>query len=134
MVSSNREVAHVCLVGPLVTDDWELIRNLRSRYLVTLIERFDYLSRQIDLGEIQLMVMDCSENGDKVLESLPGLKRKFSNLCVLLVDGGLVQKQVAQAFEDGVKDYFSTPYPLDLLIERIDSLCANRGSNEFTTQ
>ncbi len=130
-MSSNREVAHVCLVGPLVTDDWELIRSLRSRYLVTLVERVDYLSRPSNLAKTQLMVMDCSQSGDNVLDGLPGLKREFSDLDLLLVDGGLSQKQIAQAFEDGVKDYFSAPYPVDLLIERIDSLCSIRSSNQF---
>ena len=130
-MSLNGEVSHVCLVGPLVTDDWDLIRKLRSQHLVTLIESIEFLSEIDRLSQVRLMVMDCSQDGDAALEGLPELKQEFSDLCILLVDGELSQKQIAKAFQDGVKDYFAAPYEVDLLAERIDYLCGTRSSGDW---
>ena len=124
-----QDVFHVCLAGRLVSNDWDLIRNLRSKYLVTLVDKVDSLARRSMLKEIQILVLDCSRNADTALECLSRLKQEFPNLCMVLVDGGLTQMQIATAFTEGVTDYFASPYDVLLLVERMDSLCAR-----FTTQ
>ena len=124
-VTPIQDVLHVCLAGRLVSNDWELIRRLRSRYLVTLMDNVDFLVRRsVLLKETQLLVLDCSRSLDATLECLPQLKREFSDLCLILVDGGLSQAQIAAAFEAGARDYFASPYDVGLLVERVDSLCA----------
>ncbi len=129
-----RETKRVCLVGPLVTDDWALIRNLKSKYLVTLAEQLDFLLQSDCFKEARLLVLDCSQDSDAVLEWLGGVKRNAPDLFALVVDGKLTQKQIAQAFQNGAKDFFTAPYDLALLIERIDSLCANRGNHESSSE
>jgi hypothetical protein len=57
------------------------------------------------------------------LRLLPQITSDHPELCVVLVDGGITQKQIASAFEAGVKDYFAEPYDIELLAERIDALC-----------
>jgi len=108
----------------MVTDDWELIRRLRRRYLVTLMERVELLAQQDDLENTHLLVLDCSRSAKLALDCLVRLKEAYPDLCVLLVDGGLSQTQIAAAFRDGVKDYFASPYDVKLLVERLNSLCA----------
>ena len=123
-LSSTQEILHVCLAGPKVTNDWGLIQSLRSRYLVTLLERIELLVRRSFLSGTHLLVLDCSENAELLSEVLPRLKEEFPDLCVVLVDGGLSQKQIAASFKEGVQDYFADPYDAELLRERMDSLCA----------
>ena len=57
-----------------------------------------------------------------------------SELCVVLVDGGITQKQIARAFEVGVKDYFAEPYDIELLAERIDALCTQLGGSKTSSK
>lgn len=128
---SIQDVLHVCLAGRLVSNDWELIRSLRSRYLVTLMDNVDFLARRGSmLKETQLLVLDCSRSVDAALACLPRLKQEFPDLCMVLVDGGLNQLQIASAFKEGVKDYFASPYDVALLVERVDSLCARLATQE----
>lgn len=120
----TQEILHVCLAGRKVSNDWGLIQSLRSRYLVTLLERVEHLVRSSFLIRAHLLVLDCSESAKLASQVLPRLKEDFPDLCVVLVDGGLSQKQIAAAFKEGVKDYFADPYDAKLLLERMDSLCA----------
>ncbi len=122
-MSQTQEILHVCLAGRKVSNDWGLIQSLRSRYLVTLLERVELLVRRSFLNRPHLLVLDCSESAELVSQVLPRLKEEFPDLCIVLVDGGLSQKQIAAAFKEGVKDYFADPYDADLLVERMDSLC-----------
>lgn len=123
-MSQTQEILHVCLAGRKVSNDWGLIQSLRSRYLVTLLERVELLVRRSFLNRPHLLVLDCSESAELVSQVLPRLKEEFPDLCIVLVDGGLSQKQIAAAFKEGIKDYFADPYDADLLLERMDSLCA----------
>jgi hypothetical protein len=129
-VPQARNISHVCLAGRLVSNDWELIRRLRPRYLVTLMDRVDLVAQQNYLRGTQLLVLDCSESAKPVLDCLSWLKRVHRSLCILLVDGGLSQQEIAAAFGNGVKDYFASPYDVELLVERIDALCTRLASQE----
>ena len=121
-MSQTQDILHVCLAGRKVSNDWGLIQSLRSRYLVTLLERVELLVRRSFLNRPHLLVLDCSESAELVSQVLPRLKEEFPDLCIVLVDGGLSQKQIAAAFKDCVKDYFADPYDAELLVERMDSL------------
>jgi DNA-binding NtrC family response regulator len=122
-VSSVDVVRHVCLAGNTVSNNWRLIQALRSRFAVTLLEHVEQLVECAFLKNTHLLVLDCSRNEQAALRILPLVTGDLPELCVVLVDGGISQKQIAHAFEDGVKDYFAEPYDVDLLAERIDALC-----------
>lgn len=113
-------VFHICLAGHTVSNDWGLIKQLKSRHQVTVVERVRLLSRNSILTGADVLVLDCSESQGLGPKILPFLKKYFPALCVVLVDGGLTQKQIATAFQKGAKDYFSEPYDVKLLVERID--------------
>ena len=89
------------------------------------MERVDLLVRCSFLDRANVLVLDCGESARHVKETIPILMRRFPGLFVLLVDGGLSQKEIASAFKGGVKDYFPDPYDVQLLVERTDSLCTN---------
>jgi CheY-like chemotaxis protein len=124
-VSSVDVVRHVCLAGTMVSNHWGLIQALRSRYAVTLLEQVDLLGQCTFLKSTHLLVLDCSRNAQTALQVLPQVTQELPDLCVVLVDGGISQKQIARAFEDGARDYFAEPFDINLLAERIDALCTN---------
>jgi DNA-binding NtrC family response regulator len=64
------------------------------------------------------------------LKLVPWLKSHFPQLVVVLVNGGLTQEQIASAFKEGAKDYFSDPYDVKLLAERVNALVAHRNRIE----
>ena len=127
-MSQLEDVFHVCLAGRIVSCDWDLIERLRSRYLVSVMEHVEVLLRHSFLNSTHLLVVDCCENAGIVTEILPLLRQRYPDLCVILVDGGLSQKQIASAFQEGVKDYFASPYDVELLVERMDFLCMKLGT------
>ncbi len=121
---------HVCLAGEMVSNDWGLIQVLRSRHLVTLVDRVGLLLASSILKTADLLTLDCSGSEEITLTALPVLKKRFPGLRIVLVDGGLSQQQIAAAFQDGVNDYFSGPYEAQLLAERMDSLCGSPANRQ----
>lgn len=114
---------HVCLAGREVSNDWKLIRRLRADYVVSVLRDAEEIHQRPLLQSVDLLVLDCSGNAS-ISETMPGeLRRCFPHLCLLLVDGGLSQQQIARAFQQGVKDYFAFPYDKGLLVGRIAALC-----------
>lgn len=123
VVSQARLGLHVCLAGKEVSDDWKLIRRLRANYVVSVLWEADEIHQRPLLQSVDLLVLDCSGNAS-IAEVVPGqLMRRFPHLCLLLVDGGLSQQDIARAFQQGVKDYFAFPYDRRLLVGRIAALC-----------
>ena len=122
---AKNQVFHICLAGPTVSSDWLLIQNLKSQNQVTLVEHVRLLSRNSVLLKVDVLILECKENGGLGLRIVSFLKRYFPELCVVLVNGGLTQKQIAAAFREGVQDYFPDPYDVQLLTERIHVLATN---------
>lgn len=120
--------SHVCLTGESLTGDWELIRSVKSRHRLTLVEHLDpaRLAKDPLFKTVGLIVVDCAGlRGavDRVFAGFKALRRASPRLIVLIVDGGLDQMQLAKAFHMGVRDYFRAPHESRLLAERIHSLC-----------
>jgi DNA-binding NtrC family response regulator len=132
VVSGKDRVFHICLAGQAVSNDWPLIHRLKAQHQVTVVERVRLLSRNSILDKVDVLVLDCSESHGLGLKILPFLKKYFPELCIVLVDGGLTQPQIAAAFRQGARDYFSEPYDLSLLVERVDALGATARGKEGT--
>ena len=130
MEQSDEEVFHICLAGARVSNDLSLIQTLKSRHLITLVENIHLLSLRETLPGIDMVVLDCSGNHERGLQLVPWLKTHFPELVIVLVNGGLTQEQIASAFKEGAKDYFSDPYDVKLLAERVNALCARRNRIE----
>jgi len=118
----------VCLAGAIISN-WPLIQNLQLRHAVTMIESVSQLENPGLLSTTHLLVLDCSQNAHTALRLVPQITTAHPGLFVVLVDGGITQKQIASAFQAGVKDYFAEPYDIKLLAERIDALCVQLNSS-----
>lgn len=118
------EAFHVCLAGSSVSNNWALIESLKRQYQVTVIETFDLLLRNSVLSTVDVLLLDCEEGSEIGIETLRALRCRHSALCVVLVNGGLTQNEIASAFREGVRDYFSHHFNVPLLVERVRYLCS----------
>jgi len=122
---NKNERLHFALAGEKVTKDYNLIDVLKVQHHVSLINTLGELSDVLFLRSVNVIVMEwnCTRSfeGD-LLECLRKLKTEFPKLCIVLVNGGITQTKIAAAFSEGVRDYFSWPYDVSLLVERIQYL------------
>jgi DNA-binding NarL/FixJ family response regulator len=114
---------HICLAGRTVSNNWSLIEPLKKQAQVTVVEPIDLLLRNAVLSTVSVLVLDCTDGGAVGIEALRALKRTYPRLCVVLVNGGLTQNEIAAAFREGARDYFSHHYNTQLLVERVQYLC-----------
>lgn len=97
--------------------------TLMGRYSVT------RLIRARILDSVRLIVLDCTGLGDRIPRIIDGMGRlrsRYPRLIMVLVDGAIDQDQLVAAFRQGAHDYFRSPYPPQLLAERINALCRRR--------
>jgi DNA-binding NtrC family response regulator len=130
MLQRDEGALHICLAGARVSNDLSLIQTLKSQHLVTLVESIHLLSISAILPGTDMVVLDCSGNHERGLQLVAWLNSHFPQLVVVLVNGGLSQEQIASAFKEGAKDYFSDPYDVKLLAERVNALGARRNRIE----
>ncbi len=111
----------LCLAGPNISLDRILFDLLNENEQPTRIVREpSALVDERRLETVGLLLMECTEkNGQMVIDYVAKLKAKRDDLIIILVNGGLSLMQRAQAYQAGVKDYFSTPYDSVLIAERI---------------
>ena len=123
---------NILLAGPLLSEDWALIRSLKVHHIVTLIESFDAARIVPDhlLQSVGLIAIDCTgRTGElrRILRSIKCLRNRLPGVIVVLIDGQLDQTQVIRAYRAGIRDYFRSPYDASLLAERIVALCGPKS-------
>ena len=73
-----------------------------------------------------VLVLDFTEGSRIGIEALRVMRGIYPDVCVVLVNGGLTQNEIAEAFEAGVRDYFSYQDNVLMLVERVQYLCRQR--------
>jgi DNA-binding response OmpR family regulator len=126
---SSSTLGHVILAGKTVGTDRRLIAQVGKTHIVTVAEDPALIPDDPLLARAQLMVLDCCDNEELCLNLIKRLNPRASRLLIVLVDGGLEQGQIAEAFASGIIDYFAAPYNIRLLVERINALCS-RSNHE----
>lgn len=127
-------VDHFALSGEHVTNDWNLISQLRETAHVSLLNGTIRVNRDLPACGVGLVVLECP--GSQALESdivplVRAWKSRFPDLVIILINGGLTQKDIVLAFREGINDYFAFPYDVHLLFDRIHHLIglAKRNQN-----
>lgn len=115
-------VLHVCLAGPDVTTNQALLGVLRARHTVSLIEEQTRLHDSDVLDRVDLLVLDAAGMDAMLPWFLRSLRRRRPDLKIVLVDGELTEHDKADAFTQGVLDYFPSSHQADLLAERLEVL------------
>lgn len=118
--------AHICVAGE-ISNDWEVVRRLKQRNQVTLVQRPADLAKSVVLSTASVLAMDCGDSPETGLITLALVAQLYPQLRVLLVNGRLSQGEIAEAFRRGACDYLSSQVDPELTAERIESLC--RRSN-----
>ncbi len=117
------QTSHICLVGQKLVSNLQLIQRLLSRNQVTLIEQQNLSAADKVMQSVNVLLLDCSNSNKVDLEILPQLerlKKDFSYIFVIAINGGLSVEQIAMVFKAGASDYFAKPYDLNTIIERIE--------------
>ncbi len=115
-------IGHVCLAGKRVSGDWSLIGSLKRENQVTIVERPGALEQSAVLEGVDVLVFEMSSAAPSV-ELLRCLRRRHPGLCIVLMDRGAPQNEIAAAFREGVLDCFPSQSSPNLLVERIQHLC-----------
>jgi len=81
-----------------------------------------------------ILVLDCTKSGGVGLSArdfsgIIGFLRFVRDRCpqlkILLVDGGLSQKRIVAAFQEGIAEYFASPYDTNMISDKITSIIEN---------
>lgn len=120
------ESAHICVAGD-ICNDWEMVRRLKQRHQVTLVQQPGDLAKSAVLSTASVLAMDCGDSPETGLITLALVARLYPQLRVLLVNGRLSQGEIAEAFRRGACDYLSSQVDPELTTERIESLCRRSG-------
>ena len=114
---------HICLAGLAVTNDWSLIEPLKRSHQVTVVERPRMLHANSILATAQVLVLDCGEDPALGIGAVRGLRYVYPEVDIVLVNGEWSPAQIAQAFREGVRDYFARQASAELVVERVQNLC-----------
>jgi len=122
---------HLALYGKHVTRDWDLIGRLKHVAHVLLVSDKNEVPgeplNEAMMNSINLILFESSASRSDlhttILPALKSWKRRYPGLSTILINGGLNQEEIATAFEGGIRDYFSYPYNVELLVDRVHHLC-----------
>jgi DNA-binding response OmpR family regulator len=113
---------HVCLVGPTLFRDPRLLSRLTVGHIVTIAAHTAVLLESPLLAQADALVLEAGSARVALGGTVADIRQRHPNLPVVLVDGGLDQLELAEAFRRGVDDYFAAPWDVGLLAERIEVL------------
>jgi DNA-binding response OmpR family regulator len=111
---------HVCLVGAGLCRNWQLVQRLVGQLNVTLMYRL-FLDCSA-LTSFDVIVMDCRDGGLDGSRQLVSMLRHKTSVPIVLMDGGLSPSDVAVLIGVGAQDYFSEPFNLPIVVERLEHL------------
>lgn len=117
---------HVYLVGPVVTNNQDLVRALCGRHAVTLVADQGQLDNHRMLDSSDILLLDAVGIRASLNLILRSLRIRRPALPVVIVDGGLSDAEKADAFSLGVVDYFPASCHAGLLAERLEVLARER--------
>ena len=117
---------HVCLIGRPLWRDWELVERLVQKHEVTLLHaiapRDLHLVAHLEIAAADSRACDADPRG------CVELLRRSTGAAIVLLDGGLGQREVATVLHAGAQDYFSEPFDFALIAERLTYLAESRSA------
>ena len=117
---------HVCLVGTTLMRDANLLARLSADHVVTIAAASAALLGTPIMATVDALVLDAATERPGLGGIVAAIHQQHPDIPVVLVDGGLHQLELAEAFQRGIADYFAAPWNVALLAERIEVLGARR--------
>jgi DNA-binding NtrC family response regulator len=124
---------HVCLVGTALMRDPKLLSRLSTGHVITIASATADLLGAPVMSSVDAMVLDAGSARPGLGGVVADFHQRHPDIPVVLVDGGLDQLELAEAFQRGIADYFAAPWNVALLVERIEVLGARRTSRFEST-
>lgn len=100
-------------------------RCIGKKYKTLIADSSEEAMRVLKDNEVDLILMDMSINGDKNgLELTKGLKidSKYCHIPIIADTAHVFESNERNAFEAACDAYLAKPFPLNELLERIESL------------
>ena len=118
---------HVCLVGSALCRNWPLVQRLEGSRGVTLLHQLSHIDmRLIEVADV--VALDCSDRGPAGSQLLVESLRQATKAPIVVLDGGLQPAEVALLISAGAQDYFSEPFNIMLIAERLEHLADSSRS------
>ena len=116
------------MIGSALCRNWPLIQRLASGHGLTLLTR--YTSDESDVFAIaDVIALDCREHGAAGARELVRMMREATGTPIVVLDGGLSHAEVATLVHAGAQDYFSEPFNVPVIAERLEYLAQTRRSD-----
>lgn len=113
----------MCLVGPSLSCDLELVELLLPRNYLILVSHFASLLASTALLEgVDVVALELDEAGRRGAQPLANLRDAAPDIAVIVVDSGVSNELAAEVLTGGAHDFFRVPYEPGLLAARIDGL------------
>jgi len=123
---------HICLAGPSIANNWPLIELLKRRHQVTIVEPVELLADNGLLATVDVVALDCGGQPRSAANLIRSFRAIYPELRFVLVNGGLSQTEIANAFREGAEDYFSPECGAELPVERIEHICRRLRKSRST--
>jgi len=118
---------HICLVGSALCRNWRLVERLGERHGLTLLPQVE----PSDMGMIAqaaVVAIDCRDGGAAAARQLVDAVVGATRAAVVVMDGGLRRDDIARLLSAGALDYFSEPFNVPLIAERLEHLADTSGA------
>jgi DNA-binding response OmpR family regulator len=91
------------------------------------------LVRQLEPGDARsltiadVVAIDCRDVGALGTRDLVDSLRQAITGAIVVLDGGLSRDDIARLFRAGAQDYFSEPFNVPVIAERLEHLAESQG-------
>jgi len=117
---------HICLVGTALCRNRQLIERLAGRHSLTLLPEVLPDDMQM-IARADVVAVDCREGGVAATGALVDSLRRATNGVIVVMDGGLCRDDIARLLSAGARDYFSEPFNVAVIAERLEHLASPGG-------
>ena len=115
----------ICLVGAALCDNGALVTRLLERHRVLLVRRVEPGDeRSLTIADV--VAIDCREAGAGRTRDLVDSLHQAITAAIVVLDGGLGRDDIARLFRAGAQDYFSEPFNVPVIAERLEHLAESQ--------
>lgn len=118
---------HICLVGAALCRNWRLVERLGEQHGLTLLLRVAPGDLRL-IAQADVVAVDCREGGAAAARQLVSELSGTMRAAIVVTDGGLRREDIARLLNAGALDYFSEPFNVPLIAERLEYLADSSGA------
>ena len=122
---------HICLVGTALCRNWRLVDRLADRHGLTLLSRVGPTDMPV-LAHADVVAVDCRDGGAAAARQLVVELIGVTHAAIVVLDGGLHRDDIARLLSAGALDYFSEPFDVPLIAERLEHLAKSGNPRQST--